>query len=115
MSLARGVRELDSELEDTLWALGKVVGLALRLVCCGDSSIFYVAVGGRVLGVGRGLIGFGKVVSLLPAYSIGTEIDSLGDCTLSMPCADDYLHLMETSLLAAMMKSRESALGAGKG
>jgi hypothetical protein len=64
LGLARGVRKLDGELEDTLRALRKVVGLALRLVCCGDGSIFYIAVGGRVLGVGRGLVGFGNVVSL---------------------------------------------------
>jgi hypothetical protein len=86
------VRELNGELEDALRALGHVVGLALRLVCCGDGSIFYVAVGGRVLGVGRGLLGFGNVVSL------------------NRP--PDHLHLTLTSLLAAMMKSCESALGA---
>jgi len=69
------VRKLDGELEDTLRALRKVVGLA----CCGDGSIFYVAVGGRVLGVGRGLIGFGRVVSMLVTYSNGVQVGNIGD------------------------------------
>jgi hypothetical protein len=59
LGLSRGVRELDGELEDTLRALRKVVGLTLGFVCCGDGSIFYVSVGGRVLAVVRGLVGFG--------------------------------------------------------
>jgi hypothetical protein len=115
LGLARGVRELDGELEDTLRSLRHLIGFALRLVCCGDGSIFYVAVGGRVLGVGRGLVGFGGFISLLLKYINGIPIDTVGDFLAPMPCADDYSHLMLTSLLAAMMKSRESALEAEKG
>jgi hypothetical protein len=95
--------------------LRHLIGFALRLVCCGDGSIFYVAVGGRVFGVVRGLVGFGDFISLLLRYINGIPIDTVGDCFPSMACADDYSHLMLTSLLAAMMKSRESALEAEKG
>jgi len=43
------------------------------------------------------------------------HVDTVDDCSMSMPCTDEHLHLMLASLLAAMMKSRESALVAEKG
>jgi hypothetical protein len=82
------VRELNGELEDALRALGHVVGLALRLVCCGDGSIFYVAVGGRVLGVGRGLVGFGNFISFCSstsmAYQLALSVIGLHQCLALM-------------------------------
>ena len=87
------MRELDGELEDTLRALRKVIGLALGLVCCGDGSIFYVAVGGRVLRVGRGLIGFGIIVSL--SCSLRANACEL---TLSMNAIRQWLTPMITHI-----------------